>query len=70
MNRDNDLTIERTREVRHSISEQCGHNPQEVVDYYLELQKKYQSRTLTTEYGEAPEVNRPTSLLTLSAETT
>jgi len=41
-----DPTIARIRETRHRISERCGHDPQKLVDYYIELQKKYQDRIL------------------------
>lgn len=39
-----DPTIERIREIRHRISEEHSHDPQKIVEYYLELQKKYQER--------------------------
>ena len=39
-----DPTIARIRETRHRISEECGHDPRKVVDYYIELQKKYKHR--------------------------
>ncbi len=39
-----DPTITRIREARQRISEKCGHDPQKVVDYYIELQRKYQHR--------------------------
>lgn len=38
-----DLALERIREVRHRISEQYGHDPQKLVNYYIELQKQYRS---------------------------
>ncbi len=41
-----DPTIARIRETRHRISERFGHDPQKLVDYYIELQKKYQDRIL------------------------
>jgi hypothetical protein len=44
-----DATITRIRETRHSISERCGHDPRKVIEYYLELQKKYQDRLLIEE---------------------
>jgi hypothetical protein len=68
MNQNDDLTIKRIREARHSISEKCGHDPQQVVDYYLELQKEYQSRLLATELEKAPEVNLPAASLRLSTK--
>jgi hypothetical protein len=41
-----DPAIAQIRETRHRISERCGHDPQKLVDYYIELQKKYQDRLL------------------------
>ena len=41
-----DPTIERIRETRHRISEEHNHDPEKIVQYYLELQKKYQERLL------------------------
>ena len=42
-----DPTITRIREARHRISEECGHDPQKMVEYYSKLQKKYQSRIIS-----------------------
>ena len=42
-----DPTIARIREARHQISEECGHDPQRIVGYYGELQKKYQDRIIS-----------------------
>ena len=39
-----DPTITRIRDARRRVSERCGHDPQEVVDYYIELQRQYQHR--------------------------
>ncbi len=39
-----DPTIERIRETRRRISAEHGHDPQRVVKYYAELQRKYQHR--------------------------
>lgn len=44
MKQKDDPTIERIRETRHRISEEHGHDPQKIVEYYLELQKKYRQR--------------------------
>jgi len=44
-----DPTIAGVREARHRISEQCDHDPRRVVEYYMELQKKYQGRLLVSE---------------------
>jgi hypothetical protein len=37
----NDPTIEQIREVRHQISQDNDHDPDKLINYYLELQKKY-----------------------------
>lgn len=36
-----DEAIDQIREIRHIISEENGHNPKRLVDYYIELQKQY-----------------------------
>lgn len=41
-----DPTITRIRETRHRISEECGHDPQRIVEYYAKLEKKYQDRII------------------------
>lgn len=33
-------TLASIRETRHKISEEFGHDPQRIVEYYRELQKK------------------------------
>lgn len=43
MKLNDDPTIARIREARHYISQEYSHDPQRVVDYYIKLQKKYQS---------------------------
>jgi len=35
-----DTVIDEIRELRHRISERCGHDPQRLVAYYLKLQEK------------------------------
>ncbi len=37
-----DPAIKRIREARHRISKEHGHDPQKLVNYYIELQKQYQ----------------------------
>lgn len=44
----NDPVIDEVREVRHLISERCGHDPARLVAYYMELQEKFRSRLLDT----------------------
>lgn len=39
-----DIAIERVREVRHRLSAEHGHDPKKIVNYYIELQKKYENR--------------------------
>ncbi len=39
-----DPAIAKIREVRHRISAEHDHDPRKVVDYYIEMQKKYQDR--------------------------
>jgi hypothetical protein len=40
-----DPTIARIREIRHRISEECGHDPKRLVEYYMKLEKeKYADR--------------------------
>jgi hypothetical protein len=36
-----DEAITQIRQVRHRISEEHGHDPQSLVNYYIELQKQY-----------------------------
>ena len=38
-----DLAIKRIREVRHKISKEFDHNPQKLIEYYIEFQKNYQN---------------------------
>ena len=39
-----DPTIDEIRAVRHRISEQFGHDPKRLCEYYMELQKRYKDR--------------------------
>lgn len=41
-----DAIIARIREARHAISEEQSHEPQKVVAYYIELQKRYRERLM------------------------
>ena len=41
-----DPVIDEIREARHRISERCGHDPDQLVAYYLELQKQHRDRLL------------------------
>jgi hypothetical protein len=49
-----DEAIEQIREVRHQISEECGHDPRKMVEYYKELQKQHEERLFRA--GKAEEV--------------
>jgi hypothetical protein len=53
-----DPAIARVREVRHRISHQHAHDPKKLVEYYMQLQAKYQDRLLEqvkhTKSEEAP----------------
>jgi hypothetical protein len=39
-----DPVIDEIRDVRHSISARFDHDPERLVAYYMELQKRYQER--------------------------
>jgi hypothetical protein len=36
-----DEAISQIRKIRHTISEEYGHDPKKLVNYYIELQKQY-----------------------------
>ena len=40
----NDPTLSRIREVRHQISEECGHDPKKLVAYYMKRQRQAQEK--------------------------
>ena len=42
--RPNDPVIDEIRELRHRISERFDHDPERLVAYYMELQKRYRDR--------------------------
>jgi hypothetical protein len=49
MNRNQkDPVIDEIRQVRHRISERFGHDPAQLVAYYLELQELYRDRLIDT----------------------
>jgi hypothetical protein len=50
-----DPAIERVREVRHRISQQCEHDPKKLVEYYMRLQERYRERLLKAAQAEKPE---------------
>jgi hypothetical protein len=41
-----DAIITRIRQARHQISEEQAHDPERVVAYYVELQKRYLERII------------------------
>ena len=43
-----DPTIERIREARRRISEQCGHDPKKLVEYYIRLDRSRDADRLAT----------------------
>ncbi len=45
---DKDPIIDNIREVRHQISQENNHDPKQVIEYYIELQKKYAKKTTKT----------------------
>lgn len=40
--------IERIRRARHEISEEHGHDPRRLVEYYMNLEKGHASRLMDT----------------------
>ena len=45
----NDPVIDEIREVRHRISARFGHDPERLVAYYIELQRRHQDRLIEAE---------------------
>ena len=43
-----DPVIDEIREVRHRISARFGHDPTQLVAFYMEMQKQYQDRLIET----------------------
>lgn len=39
-----DPVVERIRKVRHQISEECGHDPHRLAEYYMKLQEENRHR--------------------------
>jgi len=39
-----DSPLARVRKARHRISEECGHDPKRLVQYYMELQQRHRDR--------------------------
>jgi hypothetical protein len=47
-----DEEIARIREVRHRISEEFGHDPYRMVDYYINLQKEHPEKLVRAPHSE------------------
>lgn len=47
--KENDELIDEIREVRRQISEKVGHDPQKLIEHYMEMQKKYAERLVKEE---------------------
>jgi hypothetical protein len=41
-----DAVIDEIRQIRHLISEKCGHDPDQLVAYYLKMQLQYRGRLI------------------------
>ena len=54
-----DVVINQIREVRHQISEQHGHDPQQLINYYLELQQQFTEQLLEDNHVSQTEENSP-----------
>jgi hypothetical protein len=48
-----DPTIAGIRETRHKISEEFGHDPQRIVEYYIKLQQEEEQRRRLKQAEEA-----------------
>ena len=44
----NDPVIDEIREVRHRVSARFGHDPTQIVAYYMEMQEQYRDRLIET----------------------
>jgi hypothetical protein len=44
----NDPVIDEIREVRHRISEECKHDPAQLVAYYMKLQEQNRDRLIAS----------------------
>ena len=39
-----DQVIDEIRQIRHRISEECGHDPKRLVEYFQKLQERHKDR--------------------------
>ncbi len=46
---ENNPLIERIRNVRHQISEEYNHDPKQLVEHYIELEKRHKERFIDLE---------------------
>ena len=46
MTKTDEESLERIRRVRHEISEEFGHDPRRLVEYYIELQDSHADRLI------------------------
>ncbi len=53
---DSDPVIDEVREIRHRISESCGHDPKKLVAYYMKLQEQYRDRLIGRSTATSPKV--------------
>ncbi|MBI4871525.1 MAG: hypothetical protein HY814_08155 [Candidatus Riflebacteria bacterium] len=65
---ENDPVIDRIREARHRSSEECGHDPVRLVEYFLRWQEQHacrllrsesEDRTQQTGFAQAPVTREP-----------
>ena len=54
-----DPVIDEIREVRHRISARFGHDPTQMVAFYMEMQKQYQDRLIETTRSAESRSNQP-----------
>jgi hypothetical protein len=54
-----DPTIAGIRETRHQISEEFGHDPQRIIAYYIQLQKKEEELRRQREQAEEAQLLEP-----------
>ncbi|HAO21346.1 MAG: hypothetical protein BWK80_43380 [Desulfobacteraceae bacterium IS3] len=56
-----DPVIDRIREVRHRISEECDHDPKKIVEYYMDRQEKrlfkYRKKRVQAEHAKTDGIN-------------
>jgi hypothetical protein len=43
-----DSPLERVRKARCQISEECGNDPQRLVEYYMKLQERHHERLVSS----------------------